>query len=213
MLTTLVASSKGGCGKSTLVTQLASHWAQVGKHAAIVDADRQGSSFRWAALRPDNVPGVLAFEGGRRSLQKLPPDTDQLLVDTPAGSRERDLEPYLELANVMLVPVLPSSFDLDATLAFTEELRAINRIHRGKLPVALVANRLKPWTHASQDAVDQLAGQSPFPVVAQLRDSQAYVLLAGLGKGIFDYHSEQVRSHQQDWKPLLRWIKRQSPQG
>lgn len=210
MLTTLVASSKGGCGKSTVVTQLASHWAQAGKHAAIVDADRQGSSFRWASLRPDNVPGVLAFEGGRRSLQKLPPDTDQVLIDTPAGSRERDLEPYLELANVLLVPVLPSSFDLNATLAFTDELRAINRIHRGKLPVALVANRLKPWTHASQDAVTQLAEQSPFPVVAQLRDSQAYVLLTALGKGIFDYHSEQVRSHQEDWKPLLRWIKRQA---
>jgi len=75
--------------------------------------------------------------------------------------------------------------------------------------VALVANRLKPWTHASQDAVAQLAEQSPFPVVAQLRDSQAYVLLSALGKGIFDYQSEQVRNHQQDWKPLLRWIKRQ----
>jgi chromosome partitioning protein len=208
MLTTLVASSKGGCGKSTLVTQLASHWAQAGQHTAIVDADRQGSSFRWATLRPDNVPGVLAFEGGRRSLQKLPPDTGQVLIDTAAGSRERDLEPYLDQANVLLVPVLPSSFDLHATLAFIDELRAINRIHRGKLPVALVANRLKPWTHASQDAITQLAEQSPFPIVAQLRDSQAYVLLASLGKGIFDYHSEQVRSHQQDWKPLLRWIKR-----
>ena len=210
MLTTLVASSKGGCGKSTLVTQLASHWAQAGQHPAIIDADRQGSSFRWASLRPDNVPGVLAFEGGRRSVQKLPPEIGQLLIDTAAGSRERDLEPYLEQANVLLVPVLPSSFDLDATLAFLDELRAINRIRRGKLPVALVANRLKPWTHASQDAVDQLAEQSPFPVVAQLRDSQAYVLLAALGKGIFDYQSEQVRSHQQDWKPLLRWIKRQA---
>src|SRR5574337_118758 len=161
MLTTLVASSKGGCGKSTLVTQ-------------------------------------------------LPSDTAQLLIDTAAGSRERDLEPYLEQASVLLVPVLPSSFDLDATLAFTDELRSINRVRRGKLPVALVANRLKPWTHASQDAIGQLAEQSPFPVVAQLRDSQAYVLLAALGKGIFDYHSEQVRSHQEDWKPLLRWIKRQS---
>ena len=210
MLTTLVASSKGGCGKSTLVTQLASHWAQAGQHTAIIDADRQGSSARWASLRPDNVPGVLALEGGRRSLQRLPPDTGQLLIDTPAGSRERELEPYLDLANVLLVPVLPSSFDLDATLAFVEELRAINRIHRGKLPVALVANRMKAWTRASQDAVTQLAEESPFPVVAQLRDSQAYVLLAALGKGIFDYHSEQVRSHQQDWKPLLRWIKRQS---
>lgn len=209
MLTTLVASSKGGCGKSTLVTQLASHWAQAGQRTAIVDADRQHSSFHWAEIRPDSVPGVLALEGRRRNLQKIPPDTQQLLIDTPAGSGERELEPYIELANVVLVPVLPSSFDLDATLHFLAELQSIKRIRRGKLPVALVANRLKPWTHASQNAVAMLAEQSPFPIAAQLRDSQAYVLLASLGKGIFDYHSEQVRSHQQDWKALLRWIKRQ----
>ena len=89
MLTTLVASSKGGCGKSTLVTQLASHWAQAGQHTAIIDADRQHSSFRWAELRPDNVPGVLALDSGRRSLQRVPPDTQQLLIDTPAGSGGR----------------------------------------------------------------------------------------------------------------------------
>ena len=77
------------------------------------------------------------------------------------------------------------------------------------MPVGLVGNRLKPWTHASQDAMAQLAERSPFPIVAQLRDSQAYVLLTALGKGIFDYDSENVRSHQEDWKHLLRWIKRQ----
>ena len=209
MLTVLVASSKGGCGKSTLVTQLASHWAQDGKHTAIVDADRQKSGFRWAAQRPDNVPGVLGLEGGRRSLEKLPADTQRVLIDTPAGSQERDLEPYLEKADVLLVPVLPSTFDLDATFDFLEHLQEISRIKRGKLPVGLVGNRLKPWTHASQDAMEQLAERSPFPIVAQLRDSQAYVLLTALGKGIFDYASENVRSHQEDWKHLLRWIKRQ----
>lgn len=209
MLTVLVASSKGGCGKSTLVTQLASHWAQDGKHTAIVDADRQGSSFRWAARRAENVPGVLALEGGRRSLEKLPPDTQRVLIDTPAGSHEKELEPYLEQADVLLVPALPSTFDMDATLAFLEHLQQIPRIKRGKLPVGVVGNRLKPWTHASQDAMTQLSEQSPFPVVAQLRDSQAYVLLTALGKGIFDYASENVRSHQEDWKQLLRWIKRQ----
>jgi chromosome partitioning protein len=155
------------------------------------------------------VPGVLALSGGRKVLQRLPPDTSQLLIDTPAGAGERELEPFLGQASVLLVPVLPSSFDLHATLGFIETLRRIDRIRRGKLPVALVANRLKPWTHASQDAVAQLAEESPFPIVAQLRDSQAYVLLGALGKGIFDYQSEQVRGHQQDWKPLLRWIKRQ----
>lgn len=210
MLTTLVASSKGGCGKSTLVTQLASHWAQAGQNTAIVDADRQGSSYRWAGRRPDNVPGVLGLEGGRKALQRVPPDTRQLLIDTAAGSGERELEPYIEEATVLLVPVLPSSFDLDATTHFLDELQAIKRIRTGKLPVALVANRLKPWTRASQEAVERLAAESPFPVVAQLRDSQAYVLLTALGKGIFDYQSEQVRNHQEDWKPLLRWIKRQA---
>jgi len=208
MLTALVASSKGGCGKSTVVTQLASHWAQQGKRTAIVDADRQGSSYRWATLRPEGLPGVLGLEG-RRGLHKLPADTERVLIDTAAGVGERDLEPYLEQASVLLVPVLPSAFDLHATLAFLGELGNIARIKRGKLPVALVGNRLKPWTHASQDALAELAQAAPFPVVAQLRDSQAYVLLTALGKGIFDYHSEQVRSQQQDWLPLLRWIKRQ----
>jgi chromosome partitioning protein len=209
MVTVLVASSKGGCGKSTLVTQLASHWAQDGKRTAIVDGDPQGSSFRWASIRPDNVPGVLALEGGRRALDKLPDDTDRVLIDTAAGSHEKELEPYLEKADVVLVPALPSSFDLHATLNFLKHLHGISRIKRGKLPVAVVGNRLKPWTHASQDAMDQLGEQSPFPVVAQLRDTQAYVLLTSLGKGIFDYGSEQVRGHQHDWAPLLRWIKRQ----
>lgn len=208
MLTVLVACSKGGCGKSTLVTQLASHWAQDGKRTAIVDTDRQGSSYRWATLRPEGLPGVLGLEG-RRGLQKLPPDTERVLIDTPAGSGERELEPLLETANAVLVPVLPSSFDLHATLAFLDQLASVPRIKRGKLPVALVGNRLKPWTHASQDALAQLAESSSFPVVAELRDSQAYVLLTALGKGIFDYHSEQVRSQQQDWLPLLRWLKRQ----
>lgn len=209
MFTTLVASSKGGCGKSTLVTQLASHWAQAGQQTTIIDADRQGSSLRWTELRPETVPSVLGLAGSRKSLNKVPAGTQQLLIDAPAGAGPRELSAYLEEANVLLIPVLPSSFDLNATQDFLAELQDTPRIKRGKLPVALVGNRLKPWTHASQDAITELSEGTPFPVVAQLRDSQAYVLLSALGKGIFDYQSEQVRGHQEDWKPLLRWIKRQ----
>ncbi|TCV96329.1 chromosome partitioning protein [Luteibacter rhizovicinus] len=208
MLTTLVASSKGGCGKSTVVTQLAAYWTQAGKRTAVIDADRQHSSLRWAGRRPDNVPAVAAIEGSRKALDRVPEQTERVIVDTPAGVTERDLEPYIEKADVLLVPVLPSSFDLDATLDFLHMLRNIPRIKRGKLPVGLVGNRLKPWTNASQSAIAELAERAPFPVVAELRDSQAYVLLTALGKGIFDYNSENVRGHQDDWTKLLRWIKR-----
>ena len=32
--------------------------------------------------------------------------------------------------------------------------------------------------------------------------------MAGLGRSLFDYHSQQVREHQADWAPLLKWLKR-----
>ncbi len=204
----LIASRKGGCGKTTLVSNLAACWAQKGKRTVVLDADRQASSFHWCARRPETVPGVLAIDATRRgALERIPGDAERVLIDTPAGSDADSLAAFLEAADAVLVPVLPSPIDLEATAPFLAELAAVPRVKRGKLPVALVGNRLKPWTRASQDALESLRAM-PFPLAAELRDSQAYALLAGLGKGLFDYGSEQVRSHQDDWAPLLRWLKR-----
>lgn len=208
MQTILVASSKGGCGKSTVVTNLAAHHADKHRSVVIVDADPQGSSLAWCGRRPESFPGVTGLEGARQStFEKIPGDTDVVLIDSPAGIHDRMLEPLLQRADALLVPVLPSVFDLDASRSFLDRLASVNRIRRGRLPVALVANRLKPWTRASQTALEEI-GQLRFPLAGQIRDSQAYVLLSGLGKGIFDYHSEYVRSHQQDWRRVINWLRR-----
>ncbi|MET0809156.1 MAG: ParA family protein, partial [Pseudoxanthomonas sp.] len=94
-----------------------------------------------------------------------------------------------------------------ATVGFLNSLSKVTRVHNRKLPVGLVVNRSKPWTNTSQQAVEMLKIW-PYPVVAQLRDTQAYVVLAGLGRSLFDYRSAQVRDHQADWDPLLKWIKK-----
>ena len=107
----------------------------------------------------------------------------------------------------LIVPVLPSAIDLEATQPFLAEVAALPRVKKGKVAVGLVANRLKPWTNASQLAVEEVKA-FPFPLVAELRDTQGYVLANALGKSIFDYHSESVRSHQDDWAKLLRWLKK-----
>jgi chromosome partitioning protein len=208
MRTVLVASSKGGAGKTSIATNLAAFFALDGKHTVLVDADRQKSSTHWATKRAGLASAVLPIDGTRRGWEKqLPGDTERVVIDAPAGAMGDDLEAYLERADAVLVPVNPSMIDLEATVPFLNSLATLPRVKKGKLPVALVGNRLKPWTSASQQAVGQLQGW-PYPLAGQLRDTQAYVLMVALGKSVFDYHSEQIRSHQDDWTPLLKWLKK-----
>lgn len=208
MLKVLVASSKGGCGKSTIATHLAAYYALKGKATVLADADRQASSSRWCAKRATLDTAVLPIDATKSGWQKrIPEDAERVIIDSGAGIRASEIAEFIDDIDAIVVPVLPSAIDLEATAPFLADLAKIPRIKRGKLPVGLVANRTKPWTNASHFAIEEMRG-FPFPLVATLRDTQAYVLMTGLGKSIFDYHSEIVRSHQEDWEKLLRWLKK-----
>ncbi|MDN5924564.1 MAG: ParA family protein, partial [Xanthomonadales bacterium] len=107
MRSVLIASSKGGCGKTTVATNLAAYFAQRGRNTVVVDADPQGSALRWCAERPDSVPGVLGMAGSRHVLERLPADTDRLIIDSAAGSSVEQLGRWLEHVDAVVVPVLP----------------------------------------------------------------------------------------------------------
>lgn len=208
MRTILVASSKGGAGKSTLSTNLAAHFAVDGKRTVLVDADKQHSAIRWCEKRAHLDTAVLPIDGTVKNWQKLVPENAQIvIIDAPAGAMGDDLDAYIEMADAVLVPVLPSMIDIEATVPFLNSMAKNARVKKKKLPVGLVGNRLKPWTNASQQAVEQLKSW-PYSVVGELRDTQAYVLMVALGKSVFDYNSEQLRSHQEDWAPILKWLKK-----
>jgi chromosome partitioning protein len=209
MKTVLVASSKGGVGKTTVATHLAAQSALDGQRTVLVDADPQGSSTRWAQRRASLDSAVLPIDGtqGAAWRKAVPEDTQRVVIDARAGAMAADLDSFLRHADAVLVPVAPSAMDIEATVPFLDALARHPRVRKGELRVGLVGNKLKPWTNASQQALDLLQ-QWPYPVVAQLRDSQAYAVLVGLGKSLFDYQSAQVREHQDDWIPLLKWVRK-----
>ena len=172
MRTILVASSKGGCGKTTVACNLAAFYASAGKPTALVDCDRQGSALRWAEKRAassDPVLGLSARPGGKFK-SRLPADCSRVIVDSPAGIRPGEVADLCAECDALVIPALASVIDLEATTSFLTELAALAPFKRGKFPVAIVANRLKPWTVTSQNALEQMQ-EWPLPVVAKLREA------------------------------------------
>ena len=121
MKTVLVASSKGGVGKTTLATHLAAQAALAGEATVLIDADPQQSSTRWAERRAGLDSAVLPIDGSARHkkvLAAIPEGTTRVVVDAAAGAMADDLDAYLEQADAVVVPVLPSALDIDATVGF-----------------------------------------------------------------------------------------------
>ncbi|HRQ63536.1 MAG TPA: ParA family protein [Xanthomonadaceae bacterium] len=210
MQTIFIASSKGGCGKSTVAVNLAAALARKGRRVQIVDADHQGSASAWVALRPESAAPVASASLNKLSgLERLavPEGTDVRIVDTPAAMPGSVLAEAVQRGDAVVVPVMPSLFDLEAVSAYLKELTARGPLKSGKAPVALVANRIKEMTRIGQMALERLSELKP-PLVAKIRDSTGYPLAASMGKSLFDYDAVAVRERQADWAGLLRWLRR-----
>ena len=87
MNTTLVINSKGGSGKTTLTTNLASYFAASNIPTALMDYDPQGSSINWLRLRGPFAPKIHGANAapqktGLRSIgMHVPENVRQLVID------------------------------------------------------------------------------------------------------------------------------------
>jgi len=207
MKSILLANPKGGCGKTTLAVNLASYYARQGKKVALIDLDEQGSSMTWLNLRPERHPKIVgwhAVHGG-----KAPFDgADVIVMDGPARIKSDKLKKAVANAHVVLIPALPSVFDLNAVNNFLESLHEFSNIHKGRKRLGLVANRLRANTISSQDLKKALRKIDP-PVVGNLSDSQIYVRAGARGLGIFDVAKSQSQHLRDEWRSLIRFVNKQ----
>jgi len=65
----VILNPKGGCGKSTLATNIAACYAGRGPQPAVMDYDPQGSTMAWLKRRPDNMPSIHGIAAYKKSMQ------------------------------------------------------------------------------------------------------------------------------------------------
>lgn len=213
MLRIIVMNAKGGCGKTTVATNLASYYAQQGVGTALFDYDPQGAATRWAEQRPQGRAGIYSLAAHaparagmtRAYHMRVPPDTRRVIIDTPAGFAGIDFEDRVSEADVILIPVLQSAIDIQATADFMRELLSKGQVRARNKSLGLIANRLRHNTR-SLTKLEGFLEQAGIPVAARLRDTQQYLQASEEGLGI---HELDYREHHRDaapWQQLREWL-------
>lgn len=199
----VIANPKGGVGKSTLATNVAGCLAAAGHSVMLGDVDRQQSSRQWLGIRPSAARAISTWAVSEDDVVRPPKGTTHVVLDTPAGLHGKRLDSVMKIADRMLIPLQPSLFDIQATHAFVQELRAHKR--GSEVKIGLVGMRVREHTRANEQLHAYLA-TVPVPVVAWLRDTQNYVQLAAHGLTLFDVARSRVERDLEQWSPLQAWL-------
>lgn len=201
----MVMNAKGGCGKSTIATSLASYYASEGASVALADYDPQGSSLDWLDARSEERPKIEGLEGYSDGLRHINRNTDYVIIDAPARSHGSELTLLVRHAETIIVPVLPSTIDMNASKRFIEELRNVGKVGRKGAKIGLVANRVKENTLIF-DELDEFLEKQRIPYLTALREAQNYVRAYSRGLGVFDLPEYLAWPDWEQWDPLLEWL-------
>lgn len=208
----LILNAKGGCGKTTIATNLACQYARENQPTVLVDYDPQGSSTQWLAVRPKELPHIRSVTAHKVSNQttrtwqlRLPEGTKRVVVDTPARLDHMQASKLIREADTILVPVLASSIDIRAAHQFIRELLKDPEIRNKSKRIAVMGNRVRKGTCAYiqlQEFLQELG----IPFITNLRDTQHYVRAAAEGIGIQELKLKSAEQDQAQWHSLVRWI-------
>jgi chromosome partitioning protein len=208
----VVLNPKGGSGKSTIATNLASYFASQGHNPTLMDMDAQGSSMRWLSKRGGEHPpihGIKAYERNARVTRsfalRIPHGCSRVIVDTAAALEAQFMPEVTRDAAAVLVPVLPSDIDIHAAAKCITDLLLVAKIPREEQRIGVIANRVKKHTVMYRSLM-RFLGTLEIPIVTTLRDSQNYVRASECGVGVFEMKPYLVREDLDQWLPLIGWL-------
>jgi chromosome partitioning protein len=212
MHTTVIMNAKGGVGKTTITTNLASYFAANSVPTCIMDYDAQGSSLRWLKQRPPAAAPIYAVDGSPnkgsalKSISRfIPRETEQLILDAPAAPNRLLMQELLDRSQAILIPVAPSKIDIHATANFIKELLLITCLRHSGIRVAVVANRARTLTTV-YEPLERFVNSLKLTFLTRLLDSDVYIEAGDAGLGIFEMNAALTVQQRREFMPIVEWV-------
>jgi chromosome partitioning protein len=191
MKTICIGNEKGGTGKSTITANLAVEAVRAGKKVLVIDADVQQSSIDFRGIRSDKdgLPQFQAVSITKNTIHKdIGSFTDFDLVLIDAGGRDTAVfRSAILAADLLLIPVLPSQYDIWATQGTIEALDQARTFK--PIEARFILNQVIPNTTVAKEALEALQEFEVPLLNTKLHSRVAYKQSVGEGKGVTEYEN------------------------
>lgn len=182
-----ILNQKGGSGKTTISTHLARALQLAGHRVLLVDSDPQGSSRDWAAVREEQPVVVVGIDRPtiERDLKKISENMDYVIIDGAPQTKDLAVS-AIKAADLILIPVQPSPYDVWATNDLVELVKQRMEITDGKLKAAFVVSRVITGTKIGGEVAEALTGYEIPVLESQLTQRIIYPTTAAQGTTVLD---------------------------
>lgn len=181
-----VLNQKGGAGKTTIATHLATELRLQGYTVTLIDSDPQGSARDWAAAREDHPLPVIGMD--RPTIEKdikALAKADFYVIDGAPQAAELAVS-AIKAADLILIPVQPSPYDVWATADLVDLVKARIEITDGKLEAYFVVSRVITGTNVGKEIDDILRGYDLPILDTKIYQRVGYSNYAGSGSTVME---------------------------
>ena len=189
-----VLNSKGGCGKTTISTNLACAILRRGYSVLLVDTDsKQASARDWHAANEVNPLPLVALDRANnfKSLESLIPSYDFIVIDG-AAKLEDIIPAAIKAADFVLIPVQPSPYDIWAASDLVDIIKARQSVTEGQPKAAFVISRAIEGTTLSREIVTALNEYGLAGLDTSINQRQVYAQTAARGQSVFDSKNQEA---------------------
>lgn len=196
-----LAAQKGGAGKTTLAVHLAVQAHRAGERVVLVDTDPQGSASAWARARGDDAPLIVAATSSQLNDVVTASRNDGMtliIIDTPPHAAP-GAAAASTLADLVLVPVRPTAFDLAASGASAKIARTAKR-------AAFVLSACPSRAPEIMEARKALEGQGLPVLNTEIGERRAYSRAVASGRAVAEFEPSGAAANEisQLWLEIQR---------
>jgi chromosome partitioning protein len=203
-----VLNQKGGAGKTTIATHLATSLRLAGHTVLLVDSDPQGSARDWAAVREDHPLSVVGMDRPtiERDLKSIAP-VDFVIIDGAPQAADLAVS-AIKASDFALIPVQPSPYDIWATSDLVDLVKQRIEITDGKLQAAFVVSRAITGTNIGKEITGILEGYELPVLESRIHQRVSYPGTAAGGSTILEDYpgSEGAKEVIQLMNEILRIV-------